>query len=211
MCLSRARALLRLTRLQACALVRLASSLCKAPPTHADGTLIRAVGEGANKVHKDAFKDAFKRVYDVDTHIDVIHHHGSTDQLVARDVLLHSGLSADAIAARMPQCCEAMVEYARANAAEASVGLSILPCAPHLPAATAAAWRCPAAPARPRAPRPPPQGRQGAAAGARRPGRLRRTGALPLPSPAAQQLMRGCNTLNTSVRHTGLGRVRHFR
>ena len=67
-----------------------------------DGTLIRAVGEGANKFHKDAFAVAIEAVHGLKTHIDVIKHHGSTDQLVVADVLRHHGFAEDAIWSNMP-------------------------------------------------------------------------------------------------------------
>ena len=57
-----------------------------------DGTLIKAVGAHANKFHKDAFAHAFKIVHGLHTNIDVIAHHGSTDQLVIESVLKHHGL-----------------------------------------------------------------------------------------------------------------------
>jgi len=41
-----------------------------------DGTLIHSVGENANKLHKDAFAQGFKKVFGLDTTIDVIKHHG---------------------------------------------------------------------------------------------------------------------------------------
>jgi phosphoglycolate phosphatase-like HAD superfamily hydrolase len=62
-----------------------------------DGTLIKSVGTHANKFHKDAFAHAFKVVHDIDTNIDVIPHHGSTDQLVVEAVLKHHGVPHDVV------------------------------------------------------------------------------------------------------------------
>lgn len=92
-----------------------------------DGTLIRAVGSDANKFHKDAFAYGFKKVYGLDTHIDVIHHHGSTDQLVAADVLRFHGVDEKNIWEKMPKMCEAMLEHAASASEEAAAGLELLP------------------------------------------------------------------------------------
>lgn len=37
-----------------------------------DGTLVKAVGASSNRLHKRAFSHAFKEVFGVDGHIDVI-------------------------------------------------------------------------------------------------------------------------------------------
>ena len=92
-----------------------------------DGTLIRAVGADANKFHKDAFAHGMREHHGIDTHIDVIKHHGSTDQLVVADVLRFHGLEEDAIWSKMPAVCASMVEFAAANEADAAQGLEILP------------------------------------------------------------------------------------
>lgn len=41
-----------------------------------DGTLIHSVGQRANFLHKQAFTAAFAKVFDIDTNIDVVKHHG---------------------------------------------------------------------------------------------------------------------------------------
>ena len=41
-------------------------------------------------------------MFDLDTHIDVIHHHGSTDKLVAADVLKFHGVDEKEIWDKMP-------------------------------------------------------------------------------------------------------------
>ena len=57
-------------------------------PADVDGTLIRSVGDDANKLHKEAFSQAFKDVFDLDTHIDKLQHHGGTDPLILMKVLM---------------------------------------------------------------------------------------------------------------------------
>ena len=57
-----------------------------------DGTLIRSTGSNANKLHRDAFSAAFKTVFGLDTTIDVIPHHGSTDTLILVAVLEAHGI-----------------------------------------------------------------------------------------------------------------------
>jgi hypothetical protein len=62
-----------------------------------------------------------------DTNIDVIHHHGSTDQLVAADVLAFHGISKEEIWANMPATCTAMLEHAAGAEDNAAAGLELLP------------------------------------------------------------------------------------
>ncbi|KAF5841594.1 halo-acid dehalogenase-like hydrolase [Dunaliella salina] len=87
-----------------------------------DGTLIRSRGLSANKLHKDAYAQAFKEIFNLDTHIDVIQHHGSTDPLIAIMVLEHHGISKEDALKKMPQLNECMIkyylEYAKTRAGE---------------------------------------------------------------------------------------------
>lgn len=92
-----------------------------------DGTLIRAVGSNANKWHKDAFAFAMHEVFSIDTNIDVIKHHGSTDQLVLADVLKHHGFEETEIWRKMDELKSAMVSFAEEHKADAGLGLEILP------------------------------------------------------------------------------------
>lgn len=62
-----------------------------------DGTLIHSVGNEANKLHKAAFSHGFRAVFGLDTHIDVVHHHGSTDPLIIIKVLEHHGISKEEV------------------------------------------------------------------------------------------------------------------
>ncbi|KAL3152056.1 hypothetical protein ABBQ32_001167 [Trebouxia sp. C0010 RCD-2024] len=58
-----------------------------------DGTLIRTVGDNANKLHKLAFINAWKEVYGLETHLDVIQHHGNTDPLILIRVAEYHGIA----------------------------------------------------------------------------------------------------------------------
>ena len=58
-----------------------------------DGTLIKSVGENANRFHKNAFSYGFKKIFGLDTTIDVVSHHGSTDKLIIRSVLAYHEIS----------------------------------------------------------------------------------------------------------------------
>lgn len=77
-----------------------------------DGTLIESVGEDSNKLHKEAFTEAFKQVFEIDTHIDVIQHHGGTDPLVLMRVLMEvHGVSKEKCMQRMEDMKTAMLAY----------------------------------------------------------------------------------------------------
>lgn len=65
-----------------------------------DGTLIRSVGNNANRLHREAFSAAFKEVFGLDTHIDVVHHHGSTDPLILLKVVVHHGIDIETVCFR---------------------------------------------------------------------------------------------------------------
>lgn len=80
------------------------------PPTDVDGTLIHSIGKDANKLHKECFSAGFKEVFGLDTHIDIIPHHGGTDPLIAIKVLQHHGISKDEVSCAAHQhrlCCRA--------------------------------------------------------------------------------------------------------
>jgi hypothetical protein len=57
-----------------------------------DGTLIHSIGKEANRLHKECFTAGFKEVFGLDTNIDVVEHHGSTDPLIVLKVLEHHGI-----------------------------------------------------------------------------------------------------------------------
>lgn len=91
-----------------------------------DGTLIRSTGQ-ANKLHREAFTHAFKHVFDVDTDIDVIKHHGGTDPLIILKVLMHHGVAKQEAQARLKDVEAAMLEYFAAHRQRAGDGLELLP------------------------------------------------------------------------------------
>lgn len=62
-----------------------------------DGTLMSSTGATSNFLHKAAFTYGFQRVFDIDTHIDVIKHHGGTDPLIAVKVLEHHGVDKEEV------------------------------------------------------------------------------------------------------------------
>lgn len=57
-----------------------------------DGTLIHSIGKDANRLHKECFSVGFQEVFGLDTNIDVVEHHGSTDPLIVLKVLEHHGI-----------------------------------------------------------------------------------------------------------------------
>eukprot|EP00892_Ulva_mutabilis_P003181 jgi/Ulvmu1/12864/UM098_0049.1 len=93
-----------------------------------DGTLIESVGTESNKLHKEAFAEAFKQIFDIDTHIDVIKHHGGTDPLVLMRVLMEAhGVSKEQCMDRMEDMKRVMLEYYTARKERAGDGLQLLP------------------------------------------------------------------------------------
>ncbi|GBF94295.1 hypothetical protein Rsub_06917 [Raphidocelis subcapitata] len=92
-----------------------------------DGTLIRSCGADANKLHKEAFVAGFRKVFNVDTNIDVIAHHGGTDPLIALKCLEHSGVPKEESMPKLKEFEAAMVEHFEAHRARAGLGLQLLP------------------------------------------------------------------------------------
>eukprot|EP00204_Picochlorum_oklahomense_P003954 CAMPEP_0118802808 /NCGR_PEP_ID=MMETSP1161-20130426/12293_1 /TAXON_ID=249345 /ORGANISM="Picochlorum oklahomensis, Strain CCMP2329" /LENGTH=254 /DNA_ID=CAMNT_0006731159 /DNA_START=97 /DNA_END=861 /DNA_ORIENTATION=- len=92
-----------------------------------DGTLVRSVGENANKLHKEAFATAFSRVFSIDTTIDVIPHHGSTDPLILLKVLEYHGIDATHAMEKLPDMQAAMIDYFIEHKCRAAIGLEVLP------------------------------------------------------------------------------------
>lgn len=74
-----------------------------------------------------AFIHAFKEVYDLDTDIDVIAHHGGTDPLILKAVLEHHGRDGTEVMRRLKELEGSMIRFAEANAASAGEGLQTLP------------------------------------------------------------------------------------
>lgn len=92
-----------------------------------DGTLVRSLGENANKLHKEAFAEAFKQVFGLDTTIDVIEHHGSTDGLILVRVVEFHGIDKKKAMEKLPEMQNVMVEYFESHKERAAVGLEVLP------------------------------------------------------------------------------------
>lgn len=93
-----------------------------------DGTLIISRGKDSNKLHKLAFAAAMKQVFGVETDIDVIKHHGSTDPLILVSVLGHYGVPKDEAMAKLKDMEAVMNEFFAARASSnAGEGLEVLP------------------------------------------------------------------------------------
>lgn len=92
-----------------------------------DGTLIRSVGADANRLHKEAFAAAFWEVFQLDTSIDVVPHHGSTDPLILVKVLTHHGVSHSDAMAKLDLLQQVMIDHFLSNVERAGLGLEVLP------------------------------------------------------------------------------------
>lgn len=93
-----------------------------------DGTLIISRGDNSNKLHKLAFAAAIKQVFAIETGIDAIKHHGSTDPLILVSILTHHGVPKSQAMAKLKDMEAVMNDYFLAHAgAEATTGLEVLP------------------------------------------------------------------------------------
>lgn len=63
-----------------------------------------------SKVHNKAFSAAFKKVYGIDTSIEIFSHHGMTDQQIIIEALKKNGLDEQEIKSKITECMEAMVD-----------------------------------------------------------------------------------------------------
>jgi phosphoglycolate phosphatase-like HAD superfamily hydrolase len=79
-----------------------------------DGTLIK----GNNKQHKLSFSYAFKKVYGVDTNIDIIDHPGKTDKQIIVEVLKKKGLDEQNIRLKIDEATKEMVTLFEKNISE---------------------------------------------------------------------------------------------
>jgi len=70
-----------------------------------DRTLITS-----SKAHHKAFSEGFKKIYGVDTTIDIINHHGMTEQQIIIEVLKKNGLNEQQIKLKLKKCMEVMVD-----------------------------------------------------------------------------------------------------
>jgi phosphoglycolate phosphatase len=77
-----------------------------------DGTLVHAVGKDANRLHKEAFSSAFMEKFSIETHIDVVDHHGHTDPLVLVKVLTEAhGCNKEEVMSKLPELEAHMINY----------------------------------------------------------------------------------------------------
>lgn len=63
-----------------------------------------------SRAHHKAFSEAFKKVYGVDTNIDIINHHGMTEQQVIIEVLKKNGLNEQKIKSKLKECMKIMID-----------------------------------------------------------------------------------------------------
>jgi len=70
-----------------------------------DRTLILVSG-----AHLKSFSEGFKKVYGVDTGIEIINYHGATTQQIIIEVLTKKGLSEQEIKSKIEECMEVMVD-----------------------------------------------------------------------------------------------------
>ena len=61
--------------------------------------------------HKESFSAAFKKIFGITTTIDVINHHGMTDQQIIIDVLKKTHLKENGIIKKMEECQSAMIMH----------------------------------------------------------------------------------------------------
>lgn len=64
----------------------------------------------SSEAHHKAFSEGFKKVYGVDTDIEIINHHGMTEQQVIIEVLKKNGLDEREIKSKIKECMKEMVD-----------------------------------------------------------------------------------------------------
>ncbi len=69
-----------------------------------DRTLIKS-----SKGHRVVFSEAFKKVYGIETNIDIINHSGMTDQQIIIKVLKKNGLDEREINLKLENCMKVMI------------------------------------------------------------------------------------------------------
>lgn len=82
-----------------------------------DKTLIR----GSKVKDEIAFPEAFRRVYGVNTSIDIINHSGMTDQQIIIEVLKKNGLDEQTIKSKIEECMKIMIEVFDSNIREEGI------------------------------------------------------------------------------------------
>jgi len=71
-----------------------------------DKTLIKS-----STGHAAAFSEGFKKVYGIESNIDVINHSGMTDQQIIIEVLKKKGLNEEQILPKINECMKVMLDY----------------------------------------------------------------------------------------------------
>lgn len=71
-----------------------------------DRTLIKS-----STGHAAAFSRGFKEVYNLDSTINIINHHGMTDQQIIIEVLKKKGLKESQIRSKIKECMKVMIDY----------------------------------------------------------------------------------------------------
>lgn len=83
-----------------------------------DKTLIHG-----SSAHKDAFRVAFKKVYDVIGSQDDINHHGKTDRQIIIEVLKIKGLKEDQIFRKIDECIQTIIDVYNQTAKNDQISL----------------------------------------------------------------------------------------
>eukprot|EP00884_Botryococcus_braunii_P007905 jgi/Botrbrau1/17115/Bobra.0157s0017.1 len=92
-----------------------------------DGTLITNDGLHSNRLHKQCFNYAWKKVFDIDLDIEKIRHTGMTDPLILLKVLELEGVPKEKAQEKLKEMEAAMLEYWQQNKGQAADGLLLLP------------------------------------------------------------------------------------
>jgi phosphoglycolate phosphatase-like HAD superfamily hydrolase len=72
-----------------------------------DKTLLKS----GNLLHKAAFSQAFKEIFNIEASIDIVEHQGKTDQQIIIDVLRRRGIEESIVKERMADLIQAMVIF----------------------------------------------------------------------------------------------------
>jgi len=72
--------------------------------------------------HEEAFSDAFKSVYGIDTNISIINYHGMTDQAIIIKVLKKNGLAENKIKPKIKKCMNVMIKSFRKRIQRSTFG-----------------------------------------------------------------------------------------
>ena len=90
-----------------------------------DKTLIKS-----SAGHAAAFSEGFRKIYGIESTIDIINHSGMTDQQIIIEVLKKKGLNEQQILSRINECMKTMLEYF--DSIKDLIKVTVLPGAPEL-------------------------------------------------------------------------------